>query len=283
MLEPGIHYAVPYAEYAAWKALSRTNLVDLARSPAYFCWRRANEVEPTAPMDLGVAIHTAVLEPERFDQEYAILAEEVDRRTKDGRATWEAFERANRGRKLLRSRDGLACVSIATALRGGSAAATLIQAGRHEVSLLWRDEGTGLLCKARADVLGEGRHGPLIIDLKSTQNAQPHAFSRSISRDGLYMQAAHYLAGLDALGHPGGQFLFVAYETSPPFWSSVHRLSTRFIDLARQERETLLQAYRFCEENGAWPDHGHVVHTVEPPAWHHPMSHETELLLAALK
>ncbi len=66
-----------------------------------------------------------------------------------------------------------------------------------EVSLIWKDADTGLLCKARIDLLRFDEF--LAGDFKKVQNADVHAFTRTIYERRYDIQAAHYDAGLVAL------------------------------------------------------------------------------------
>src|SRR5574337_598414 len=86
--EPGIYPNVPFSEYKAIKAVSNSYLSRIDRCPAL----ALIEQEDTPSMLLGRAVHKSVLEGEgAFFAEY-IKAPKIDKRTKEGKAEWAAFQ-----------------------------------------------------------------------------------------------------------------------------------------------------------------------------------------------
>lgn len=90
-----------------------------------------------------------------------------------------------------------------------------------EVSLFW--EQSGVPMKARIDALHQDRK--LAVDLKTVRSARPNDFKRQISDLAYYVQAAHYLNGLEAVTGDKYDWLFVAVDKSEPYVVSVHRMS----------------------------------------------------------
>ena len=74
--------------HADTSAISASGLKLFMRSPAHYyaAYLDPNRVErqPTPAMRLGTATHCAILEPTRFNAEYAVIPESIDRRTKEG-------------------------------------------------------------------------------------------------------------------------------------------------------------------------------------------------------
>ena len=87
-------------EYHAHPALSRSRLWLLHESPQKFKWAEEHPEPPTAAFKLGAAFHKLALEPDTFDEEYAV-APSLDRRTTDGKALWEKFVHDTMGKELL--------------------------------------------------------------------------------------------------------------------------------------------------------------------------------------
>lgn len=73
-------------------------------SPHYVASLAGGDSE-TKAKTRGSIIHAAMLEPDRFDAEYAI-GPSVDLRTKAGKSAWEAFAAENPGKELVRGADG---------------------------------------------------------------------------------------------------------------------------------------------------------------------------------
>lgn len=77
-------------KYRSLEALNQSTLKKvLDVSPFYANWQREHG-ERTPAMALGSALHTFILEPANFLKEYAV-APVCDRRTREGKADWEAF------------------------------------------------------------------------------------------------------------------------------------------------------------------------------------------------
>jgi exodeoxyribonuclease VIII len=92
-MKTGIYAGISNDAYHGGPGVSKSGLDLIARSPLHY-WTRyldpqRTPTEPTPSMRLGTAIHTAVLEPGEFAKRHHV-APVVDRRTKDGKAAWEA-------------------------------------------------------------------------------------------------------------------------------------------------------------------------------------------------
>ena len=93
---------VPFEDYLKIDAVSISVLKELKRSPLHYRYRLANPLQ-SAPLTLGRAAHCAVLEPERYETQFAVW----DRRTPAGNlkprnsAEWEAFKAAHEGQEIL--------------------------------------------------------------------------------------------------------------------------------------------------------------------------------------
>ena len=78
------------SEYEAVEALSFSLMKELLKSPGHYAAAKVAKREETKALRIGSATHMAALQHDRFLASYA-MAPEVDRRTKEGKATWEAF------------------------------------------------------------------------------------------------------------------------------------------------------------------------------------------------
>lgn len=165
------------------------------RSPEYFQYRKQHPMEPTPALLFGQVVHKLLLEPGGFDSEFAV-APSVDRRTKAGRETWDAFC-AGAVDKTVVPFDvyDQACVMTDIALRNPAVEALL--EGEHEVPLFWTDPDTDVQCKCRLDAWFRGENGvPVIVDYKTTTDASYRAFLKDVVNYGYYFQAAMYSEGV---------------------------------------------------------------------------------------
>ncbi|ELI1016388.1 PD-(D/E)XK nuclease-like domain-containing protein, partial [Salmonella enterica subsp. enterica serovar Cerro] len=81
-IQPGIYYDIPNEAYHAGPGVSKSQLDDIADTPAIYLWRKNAPVdtEKTKSLDTGTAFHCRVLEPEEFSKRF-IIAQEFNRRT----------------------------------------------------------------------------------------------------------------------------------------------------------------------------------------------------------
>lgn len=160
-------------EYHAHKAVSKSDLDLIHRSPLHY--RSAKEMprEQTETLLLGSVVHKLVLEPKDFDNEYAV-APTCDRRTKEGKAAWNDFVAASKDKTVVSDVIYQKAKSIADSAINHPVAKKLLVNGTAEQSFFWTEDGVE--CKCRPDYL---RNDGIIIDLKTTQDASPESFTKS--------------------------------------------------------------------------------------------------------
>lgn len=258
------------SDYHGAQGISKSGLDLIAKSPLHY-WSKyldpkREPQEPTAAMQLGTAIHTAVLEPELFASDY-LVAPAVDRRTKDGKATWEAFvqECEANGKTSISVADLEVCNSISDVVRSHNTAKELLGAGKAEVSMFWDDIETGVLCKCRPDWISAA---DVIVDLKSTTDASPEGFARSAYNFRYWVQAAWYLDGIEqATGSRPEAFVFVAFEKEPPYACGFYYATEEMIEAGRQEYRRLLDLYADCLSTNNWRGYSQELLPLQMPAW----------------
>ena len=229
-------------------------------------WRQfeAEYITKTAPfresaaMELGTAIHMAMLEPERFYSEYVVCPKECsDKRTKAYKE-WEASQPAFVN--VLSEKDWVTIARICqNAQRDDVASRLLSRPDSVEKEHYWECEYSGVKCRAKTDAIkGKG-----VIDIKTTDDARPFAFARKIADFRYDLQAVHYLDGTKC-----ETFLFVAIETSCPWRVRTYTLTHRDLHAARGKRIELLEEYKGRLETGNWSERGeHEVADIILPSY----------------
>jgi exodeoxyribonuclease VIII len=271
--KPGFYRDIPFGEYVAWDAVNSHILTGFARTPAHVRHDLMHGgAEPTKSLDLGWLFHLAVLEPERFEAD-TVVPPKVDRRTKDGKATWERFQAANAGKQFVDSATLATVQRMKAAMNQHKSAHEFLSSrGVNEVSLVWEEPEVGVICKARIDRVGYIGEWPIVGDVKTARNAGRRAFERAIHDYGYHVQAQHYLAGLQRLapipeGQPFRRFVFPVVETEPPHCVIVYELDESALVLAEADRQKYLRTWRECVETGVWPAYGDGVDLISLPAW----------------
>ena len=267
----GPHLSMDITEYHNHQAVSKSKLDSIALSPLHY-WSRwldpnRTQPQPTPAMEFGTAVHTAVLEPDRFATEYR-QAPDLPKTTKAGKDAWAAA--AADGHKLLRTDDWCAVQGILRSVfEHPMARKALLASGSPEQSLFATCRKTGLELKARPDYLTDSGW---IIDLKTTQDASTRGFQKSAANFRYHVQAAHYLNvyKLATGEHPKG-FIFIAVEKVAPFAVQVFEASPNFVQVGMIEAQRNLQALAHALQSYdsalPWPSYSDAMVQLDPPSW----------------
>ncbi len=267
-LASGLHRGIPEAVYhARVRGLASKGALDkVRRSPAHYAaWLAGLADETSDALDFGKAFHCASLEPELFAERYTIEPTFGDCRKKENKANRDAWRKENEGALLLSMNDHLACRAMAESIRKHPVASRLLEGGDRELTVRWRDEATGLECKARADQYRPDRR--LVVDVKTTEDASPDGFRKSVARYGYHRQAALYREGFAAAGAPVDFFLFVAVEKVAPFAVGVYALDADAEKRGRDSVREDLAKLADCIERDVWPAYSDSILTLDLPAW----------------
>ncbi|EEA0778792.1 exonuclease VIII, partial [Salmonella enterica] len=154
-IQPGIYYDIPNEAYHAGPGVSKSQLDDIADTPAIYLWRKNAPVdtEKTKSLDTGTAFHCRVLEPEEFSKRF-IIAPEFNRRTSAGKEEEKTFleECARTGRTVLTAEEGRKIELMYQSVMALPLGQWLVEsAGYAESSVYWEDPETEILCRCRPD------------------------------------------------------------------------------------------------------------------------------------
>ncbi len=262
------------ADYHRHLAVSKSGLDQIAKSPLHY-WARyldPNRVwpEPTPAMRLGTAFHTHVLELDQWDKQIAIAPGDINRRTKEGREQWAAFEADAKRKTVITADDAEVVMAMGRSVWRHPAAAMLLHwQGKAETTHMWTDPTTGAECKCRPDWLTND--GNLIIDLKTTEDASPSGFQRSVANYRYHVQASWYLDGVEAAtGHRPDQFIFICVEKKPPYCCAVYAADAEMIQIGAETAARDLARLVECKASNTWPGYSDQIEPLSLPAWMRP-------------
>ncbi len=234
------------AYHADTEHVSTSSLKEILRSPAHYRARLADPPDSRA-MQIGVALHAAVLEPQTLDTAFAVW-EGGARRGKE----YDAFLKANAGRTVLTPEEMANVLGMREAIFAYELAdlPSLLCRGERELSIYWRDEESGVKCRARPDCFLEG----VVFDLKKTQDARPDEFAKSVARYGYDFQAAFYLEGLRRFtGREDFTLVLIAVEEASPHGVWLHELTPELLTGAQRDVQRALALHARCTRSGVWP------------------------------
>ena len=258
-------------EYFAMDAVNQSLLKQVLRSPAHAAEYIKGDKAPTAAMQFGTAVHASLLNPDNFDNEVAILPEEINRRTKEGKEQYAKFLARADGKVIINREQSVDCIRIGFEIARSDTASRLINSCNHEMSYTWVDELTKMACKARLDVVcGSSKH---VVDLKTTVNASPQDFGRSVYKFGYHIQAAWYLRAASGFAtgskayNSGWRFHIVAVESSAPYGVACYKLDHRAIIEGDKMADRALKAWAECKLLGEFCGYPDEVTSLSLPPW----------------
>lgn len=254
-----------FAEYLALPGLNWSSLKQYAKSPAHYREYIQNPPEQTPAMLLGSAVHSLLLEPDLFAEQYA-TAPDVNRRTKAGKEEWAAFAAEHSDKSILTQEQHDLAHGMARAVQGSEKAGKLLSlCSERELTLTWDDPVTGIACKSRLDAVDLANG--LALDIKTTEDASDRAFSRTCYNYQYYGQAAFYLEALRQNGFMINRFIFLAIEKKPPYGHSLYLCSDELLASGRILFQGCLNKHAECLEADEWPGYPETIHTLDLPAW----------------
>ena len=239
-------------------AVSKSWLDRIDRSPAHLRAYLDGHSEDTPALLLGRLVHTAVLEPDLLSDQFVTKPTDINRRTNAGKAEYAEWEKANAEKSIITDDQMTLATAMRDSVRQNKAARALLTTGDAEQTVVWRNDDTGELCKARADWLREN----VIVDVKTTEDARPDAFSRSIANYRYDVQTSHYEEGFDLR-----QFVFIAVEKKPPYAVAVYAADDLIRHRGKQARDRNLRTYAECKASNTWPGYEEIIRTIHLPRW----------------
>jgi hypothetical protein len=274
------------------------------RCPA--AWRyKDEEDEQSKALVFGTGSHTALLEPERFEAEYARMptkedfgeellvtvsdmnswAKELGIKGLSGKTKAEVikiirstgepvriydeerlFAELNaKGRILLEGDDYDAIMQMRAVIHANSYYSSLLSGAYSEVSIL--GQLLGEPSKVRFDCLTRGGD---IIDYKTAVSAKPDEFFRHAARLGYFMKMAmQHDMFVEAYGHAPRSVNLLVQEKKSPFIPALIRLTDEQLRIGRIQLRSAMEIYKACKKANSWPGYsmGNPVIEMETPEW----------------
>ena len=266
-ITPGVYRDIPFREYRLWDAINKSSLDDLLDWSPKHCRYYQDHPKPDTPDLLtGRALHTYILEPDKFDAEFIVAGQceavtGKGQRCRNGGSVIVAgacycklhIPEGEPDPRAQLDAEQLATVeAMGAAIKADEMARRLVytKGGDNELSMCWQDRETGLLCKARLDMLRPTWQ--MIGDLKTTQNASKAEFERSLGDWGYHRQAAFYLDGARVLGLDVPHFGLIPIEKKPPYGVATYVVDDSAVEAGRTEIRAALRAYAQCKSTGDW-------------------------------
>lgn len=281
-IAPGWYQDLSNAEYHGSFGTSSSQLKRLLTgTPAHLLYGMEHPTESTAAMALGTAVHTLVLEPDQWTRDIAVLPE-INKRTNAGKAEFEAFQLANKGKTIITPEQFDQARQMADAVHNDPIASVLLQDTVRESSIYWwydsrdPDDDTEYreMLKVRPDAIC--RAYPCLLDIKTTGDATYSEYTRDINKFFYHVSAAMYLEGVNQnavllaeLKHLAySKMVHICVENVEPYLVAVYELSPEYMAIGRELLQVALRRLNRAKAED-FPGFPEEIRIIEPPPWAH--------------
>ena len=259
---PGIYRGVPFRDYRAWPAVNSSRLKLLGKSPAHY---RAYINTDSDAMRFGRLLHGYVLEPDTAPAQFQLMpdfAKHPDNCTSGGKPSKSATtawcqERRKTHREeceqagvtlITQAELNLACECVTAIKQFPQFRRYIPEDSGREVSIVWEDRHTGILCKARYDCVFDE-----LTDLKTDRDANPDNFEWVIAQREYHCQAAWYQDGLKTLTGERLPFNFLVCGKEAPIQVVGKQLGNASIEAGRDINLDRMALLEQCMRDDDWP------------------------------
>lgn len=251
-MKPGIYYdRIPYDGI---EAVNISSLVWIAKSPKHYQCRPR---KTTKAMSLGTAAHAATLEPERFASDFVAWSE----RSSNGNMAqrrgekWDSFCALYAGKEIITEDEYVSALEIAAAVRSEPQCANVLSRGRAEVTLVWVDDETDLLCKGRVDWLDFDARA-LFADLKTAADITPGPFLSKAAKLHYHTRMAWYHDAIKQLSGMAEdellETLILAVESGKPHDAACYWMPEEVTEAGRAEYREMMSKLRSAMTFDNW-------------------------------
>jgi exodeoxyribonuclease VIII len=250
-------FDVPIDVYHAGPGVSSSGLKELLKSPAHFRTSLEQDQEDSAALRFGRLVHMRILEPHVYAAKTIVYrdaktAHPGNGNIKEIKAARQVFEddfaQESHGKDVLSRGEADKVEAMAKACEANKLAASILGNGVAEISVYWVDVETGVLCKARADLL----RGDAIFDLKTCYSAQAKEFQKAVVGYRYDLSAAFYMDGF-ATVTPIKNFAWLAVEKTAPYVMGFYACDHELLNAGRADYQKALRVFAECEKSGQWP------------------------------
>ncbi len=200
----------------------------------------------TDAMLVGSALHCAAGEPAEFDSRY-VVAPQCDRRTKDGKAIYQAFLEASAGKDVLTPDQMQLVQGMSNAILTHPIARELINGdGPHEFTVRWQDT-IPRMCRFDKLLVDD-----IVPDIKTAVDPSPEGFAKACASFGYHRQGEWYCDGYRAHFGREPRHVFIVVGKEPPHEVFCYELSESSRDLGREQNNIAIKQLAACYESGNW-------------------------------
>lgn len=258
--------------------MSQSDLMNFSRCPHRWL---AGYIGPTSEAkEWGTLVDTLLLSPSEFGKTFALIPTtyEGERGEKpwNFNATvckkWRERFGFGAGKIEVRQLDYDAARAATDLLRADYDTGCLLENARVQVMVTgtYEDKETGLSipCKALLDIVpdaGSRAYGRCLCDLKTSADASPDKWGRTVFNFGWHVQAAFHMdLFVAATGEDRTDWLHLIQENFEPYEIGRRLIASEFVEMGRTEYRGALRQYAQCLKSGEWPTYDEMGPNIMP-------------------
>jgi len=258
--QPGLYMGVPFVDYLLIDAFSASQAKEILKSPSHLAefQRRGPD---TDALRMGSLFDTMLFDGGSIKQHFAktpltyINDKGEDKlwakRGNSGAARKIKEKLEEDGQLLVKRDDWEAAEEMVAAATGYPPIQRVLSKGTAQVTMIWIDSETGVLCKGRVDWWRDD----FLADLKSilAGGAQQLRWPREAKKYSYHVQAGCYVSGRAHLC--GGEivpFKFIVVEKKAPYPRMVYRTGEQTMKKGESDWRAALRLYVDCRDRNDW-------------------------------
>lgn len=239
--------------YGEIAALRSSDLKTFAISPAHYKHSKSKPQEDNTNLAMGSAVHTLILEPDKFEGEFAVY-----RAHKTRCQAYYAVASSNPSKIFLLQSEYETVMRIAESVRNKKHVMDIINPCDKELSITGKVGD--VFCKARFDGFDSSINRA--IDLKTTGKSATQ-FRRAIWDFGYHLSNAFYEMVAETNAMFVKDFVYIVIEKEPPYEVLLTTIDREWIDLARKEVERCLTQFSECLKTNVWPGYSTEIQEIK--------------------
>ena len=249
--------------YRSHPAANFSSLKTILKSPKHYQSSLKKSFEPTIEMTMGTIIHEAILEGKPYS--HTVKPVDIDLRTKEGKA----WRDKHAGMTILSLAEHATVVRTVEAVRNSPDAQYMLNlCKQREVGIVNNYKGVEI--KGRLDAYGQDESGkPIIVDFKTTSEADPELWGRKAFGLRYMMQMQYYKAllslelGLDV--EPA--YFWLVAETNEAADVCIYQPPPEAIAIGQAQMDYAIETFKKCLETGQWQGYGKGIISLDVPIW----------------
>jgi exodeoxyribonuclease VIII len=271
--------------------ISATSIKQAKKSLSLWKWNQTHPQETKLHFEFGNAFELALLDKGNFERQVAILQStawvakaleekpelKVPKNSTCYKAEENKFTSANEGKYIIHDVGDQSYECIEHMLESCYRDATiqkLIKNTEYQLSLFWTDDKTGVNLKTRPDICKRKKN--VIVNLKTTNDGSPEAFSRELAKYDYALQAVIEIRGCIESGLMSSvdNYFWLTVEKVPPFNATLYEFDKSDQSYSQDELDFLLTKIKRANEENMYPGYGdradnqYGILTAHIPAWY---------------